>query len=187
MPMATKEEQREYQKRWMAERRQAYLKGKYCVRCGSIDNLHVHHKDRALKVHHCVWSWSEERRSAELSKCEILCRDCHIQHHREDGAFKTFLGRTPTNAKLTSDKVIEILELKKINLSNRKIGIILNIPRQTVDDVISGKSWSWVSKMMAGGLEARRSTVNGEDVGATPTLPASLQISSERGELCETT
>lgn len=77
MPMATNEEQREYQRKWMAKRRADWLRGKCCVKCCSTENLQVDHVDPSTKIDHKVWSWSKERRDAELSKCQVLCRACH--------------------------------------------------------------------------------------------------------------
>lgn len=77
MPMGTKQEQREYQRRWIALRRSAWFAGKCCVWCGSVQKLELDHIDPALKVHHRVWSWSEVRRAAELAKCRPLCGVCH--------------------------------------------------------------------------------------------------------------
>lgn len=50
MPLATKAQQREYQRAWMAARRAAFFVGKACVRCGSSDDLHIHHRDRKRKA-----------------------------------------------------------------------------------------------------------------------------------------
>jgi hypothetical protein len=144
MPMATKEEQRRYQREWVARHRQEYLKDKFCVRCGSKEELRVHHKDRNLKVSHSIWSWSEIRRKTELAKCEILCQTCHVEHHRQDGAYQGGKGKIPTNAKLNSTIVKEIRNLSLSGSSNRDIARLLIIPRQTVDDVISRRSWKMV-------------------------------------------
>lgn len=75
------ERQREYQRTWQARRRAAWLEGQSCVRCGASEDLHVHHRDPEQKVSHTVWSWREDRRLAELAKCEVLCRSCHEEHH----------------------------------------------------------------------------------------------------------
>jgi hypothetical protein len=75
--MATKEAQREYQRKWMAARRANWFRDKCCVRCGSKTNLEIDHIDPLTKVSHYVWSWAEERRNAELAKCQVLCRPCH--------------------------------------------------------------------------------------------------------------
>lgn len=84
MPYRDPEAQREYQRRWMAERRAAALEGKTCARCGDADGpFDFHHVDPAEKLTHNVWSWSAKRREAELAKCVVLCRDCHVDHHGE--------------------------------------------------------------------------------------------------------
>ena len=84
MPRPTREMQREYQRQWIAKRRQEWMVDKACVRCGSCEDLHVHHRDPAEKVAHSVWSWSAARREAELAKCEVLCRPCHEEHHASE-------------------------------------------------------------------------------------------------------
>jgi hypothetical protein len=77
MPMATKEAQREYQRLWMAARRAEWFMEKWCVQCGSIDDLELDHIDPVKKVSHNVWSWTKARQEVELAKCQVLCHDCH--------------------------------------------------------------------------------------------------------------
>lgn len=77
MPMATKEAQREYAREWVARRRAEFFADKRCVRCGSTDNLTLDHIDPRLKISHNIWSWSAERRTAEIAKCQVLCVSCH--------------------------------------------------------------------------------------------------------------
>lgn len=72
------EKQREYQRKWRASRRQSWLEANGpCIQCGALDNLEVDHVDKTQKISHKIWSWSEERRNEELSKCQVLCRVCH--------------------------------------------------------------------------------------------------------------
>lgn len=86
MPCRTREEQRAYQRAWLARRRKAWLEANGpCARCGSRENLEVDHIDRTQKVSHHIWSWSAVRRDAELAKCQVLCQSCHIQKGREVG------------------------------------------------------------------------------------------------------
>jgi hypothetical protein len=61
MPMATREEQRAYQREWYARRRAEYLTGMICVDCHSPDDLELDHRDPATKVSHNIWSWRHER------------------------------------------------------------------------------------------------------------------------------
>lgn len=79
MPYANPEKQRQYQREWMAARRAEYLSGKSCVKCGSTNDLQIDHLDPKKKITHRVWSWSKEKRDAELAKCQVLCKP----HHRE--------------------------------------------------------------------------------------------------------
>lgn len=83
MPMATSEEQREYQRRWIAKRRQEWIDANGpCAWCGSEENLEVDHADRTTKKIpvRALWSMSpaNPRRIAELAKCQVLCHPCHV-------------------------------------------------------------------------------------------------------------
>ena len=73
MPYKDPEKQREYQRQWMADRRAEWFSGKSCVDCGSTEALELDHVDPSIKIDHKVWSWSLERREAELAKCEARC------------------------------------------------------------------------------------------------------------------
>lgn len=80
MGYTNREEQRAYQREWLRRRREAWLKENGpCAKCGGKDFLEVHHNDPAEKISHNVWSWSQARRERELSKCTVLCYDCHIK------------------------------------------------------------------------------------------------------------
>ena len=84
MPYADREAQRKYQAEWMARRRAAFFADKKCATCGAKERLHLHHLDKTKKVSHRIWSWAEERRAKEISKCEVLCERCHQEHHAEE-------------------------------------------------------------------------------------------------------
>jgi hypothetical protein len=83
----TPEAKRAYQREWLRKRRDAWFKDKTCAACGSADDLHLHHRDPAQKVQHRVWSWREDRRLAELAKCDVLCGPCHRAHHQRLDSF----------------------------------------------------------------------------------------------------
>lgn len=74
------EKQREYQRLWIAKRRSDFFSEKRCAVwwCGSTTNLELDHIDPKKKVSHNIWSWTKERREAEISKCQILCEPCHM-------------------------------------------------------------------------------------------------------------
>lgn len=82
MPYSDADKQKEYQKNWMAQRRNDFMSGKSCVKCGGTNKLEIHHRDKETKVSHNIWSWSDKRRNAELAKCDVLCQSCHHEHHK---------------------------------------------------------------------------------------------------------
>jgi 5-methylcytosine-specific restriction endonuclease McrA len=74
-----------YQQEWLQKRRDAWLKlNGPCKNCGSSENLEVDHIDRTKKVTHRVWSWAKKRQVRELSKCQVLCKPCHIEKTAKD-------------------------------------------------------------------------------------------------------
>jgi hypothetical protein len=90
MPMATKELQREYTRKWVAARRAAFFKDKSCVKCGSIERLELDHidpKQKRRKSDHALWSWTEHKRNEEIAKCQVLCHKCHLEKTKTDGVY----------------------------------------------------------------------------------------------------
>lgn len=81
MPYADPQTRRDYAREWHARRRAAFFADKACVDCGETEDLQLDHKDPAEKVHHNIWSWSQERRDAEIAKCDVRCGDCHRERH----------------------------------------------------------------------------------------------------------
>lgn len=72
---------KEYKNRIRFNRRSDWIsKNSPCKVCGSEDLLEVDHIKPALKkiVITDIWMRKESVRSAELSKCQVLCRTCHI-------------------------------------------------------------------------------------------------------------
>src|SRR5216117_3200210 len=77
-------------KRYHERRKEAIesLGGK-CIKCGSVENLEIDHIDPKTKSFNFskIWSFSPEKYSKELEKCQILCKDCHMKKSREKGSF----------------------------------------------------------------------------------------------------
>lgn len=86
MGYADPEKQKAYQLRYVRERREHYLKvmGNICCKCGTTENLEVDHVEPNKKIDHRIWSWSHKRIQDELTKCQLLCRDCHIAKSVEE-------------------------------------------------------------------------------------------------------
>ncbi|AEJ94398.1 hypothetical protein ALICE_148 [Mycobacterium phage Alice] len=88
MAFATREEHNEYHRAYKAARRAEWFADKSCVMCGVTEELQADHidpegKSPHIKVSHNVWSWSEEKRDAELEKCQVLCDPCHKEKTAE--------------------------------------------------------------------------------------------------------
>lgn len=83
MPYKNRAAQREYQRRWVARRRDIFFGPRKCAWCSSRERLELHHLDASKKENHAIWSWGEKRREAEIAKCIVLCRPCHQRAHSE--------------------------------------------------------------------------------------------------------
>ena len=83
-----KETQKAFQKNWIAKRRADFFKDKLCVQCGSNENLELDHIDPKEKSSHKIWSWSAARRDAEIAKCQVLCKACHLEKTLKDRAIR---------------------------------------------------------------------------------------------------
>lgn len=62
--------------------------GGSCARCGADESLEFDHidpssKHPALKTTGAMWGWKPERIREELSKCQLLCKPCHIKKSSE--------------------------------------------------------------------------------------------------------
>ena len=81
--------QREYQLARYHRRRAAAVAqlGGRCVRCGSTDDLDFDHVDPGTKrftIAARLVSVTENVLQAELAKCQLLCRSCHVEKTRAE-------------------------------------------------------------------------------------------------------
>ena len=81
------EKKRAYQRQYLQRRRSEWIEAHGpCVDCGSGVDLEIDHDDRTQKVASVgsMWSRRREIREAELAKCVVRCRPCHlIKSNRE--------------------------------------------------------------------------------------------------------
>lgn len=143
MPYKDPDRQRKYQANWFQKRLQlrlAWLSDNGpCVDCGSWENLEIDHVDNSTKVGHCIWTWSEARRDAELAKCEPRCRQCH--------QLKTIRCKENPAQVLTEDDVRTIRRIRaETGFGHIRIARIMQLEshRKAVRNVITGKSWGHV-------------------------------------------
>lgn len=143
MSYKDRSKQREYQRRWKAERRRAWLADKACIDCGTSDDLQIDHVDASKKVDHRVWSWARERRESELDKCVVRCSD----HHKEktlrerEHAF----GSRVSASKLTDEMVREIRTKHLEGSTKRGLAREYEIDEKAVRMLISRQTWRHVT------------------------------------------
>jgi 5-methylcytosine-specific restriction endonuclease McrA len=145
MPYKNKAAQSAYQLAWMKRRRDAWISANGpCLDCSSTDRLEVDHVDAKSKVSHRVWSWSDARRSTELAKCVVRCRDCHVAKTLRNGEYgaKRHSERHP-NTRLTLEQVREIKRLRAEGEIYRVIANQFSIGVTTAKYIVAGKYWKY--------------------------------------------
>lgn len=144
MPYKDPEKQREYQRLWLAQRREAFFSDKSCVDCGRKEDLEIDHVDPKLKINHRVWSWSRQRRETELAKCVVRCVGCHQQKtttHRESGFLP---GSAHPLAALTEDQVHSIREQVGWGASQADMARLFKVQKMTISRIVNRHTWKHV-------------------------------------------
>ncbi len=144
MPYADKRQQRDYQREWIAKRRASYFEGKVCALCASPHPTVLDHIDPFQKVSHRIWSWSQERREAELAKCQPLCVDCHKEKTNHDGSRVYVAGEWNPASKLTEADVREIRALSTQGWTREDLARRFGVNHSTVSHVVSGETWAYL-------------------------------------------
>ena len=140
MPIADPEARRKYQREWYAKRRADYLADKCCVRCGATVDLRLDHIDPKTKVSHSIWSWSQERRDAEIAKCQVLCEPCHKK--------KTVQGQEHAHGEMNGHSRFvseQVLEMRRLfatgSYTLQEVASRFDTTRSTVHSIVSGRRW----------------------------------------------
>lgn len=136
MPMRTKEEQRKYQREWLIQRRQEWIEqnGGKCVKCQSTDSLQIDHinADQKQRNISTLWSMSPTNpvRVNELSKCQILCRNCHLSKTIDN---KEHARGYKVGKKMTDDQMREALSLYESGkFTYKELGAMYGVHKDTI-------------------------------------------------------
>lgn len=119
---------------WIAKRKASYLTDKVCSVCESTNKLQIDHIDPTTKISHNIWSWSQERREAELVKCQILCKLCHDKKSQYEHA----IGERAGAAKLSNSEVDEIRLLFKQGTPTLVIAKLFSVHIRTIQKLVYG-------------------------------------------------
>ena len=133
--MATLEEQRKYQREWLAKRRADWFaENGPCVDCGSWNELELDHVKPSQKVEHRIWSWKQSRRDAELAKCVVRCCPCHLAKSVTESP----KGEDRSNSRLTWAQVDDI---RNSALTHNQVAMKYHVSRSLIQKIRSGKRW----------------------------------------------
>lgn len=136
---ARKEYLKNYQRNWVAKRRADFFVDKFCLWCGSTEKLELDHIDPSTKIANAIWSWSEPRRLAEISKCQILCHNCHLKKTILNGDTSKF-GEDHANCRFSNAEVLEMKRLRSEGLTYAQIGNVFHTSKQSVWDIVVGRT-----------------------------------------------
>jgi len=141
MPYKNKEQQREYQRNWIAARKSKWFaENGPCKNCESWEDLELDHIDPSNKTTHNIWSWSKVRFETEVAKCQVLCKDCHKEKtiaNKEFGICK--FGDNHPLIKLTDKQILDIRNLyQEGGITHKQIAEKYNVGRSTITEIING-------------------------------------------------
>lgn len=126
----------------------AMLGGK-CVMCGSSSRLDFDHIDPVTKLSDLGLLLTRARSVwiAELKKCQLLCRPCHIKKTRICGEIGNH-GSSNGQSKLDETKVRDVLARLLNGESGASIAKLYSVSGVTISLIKRGKSWAHVSRLI---------------------------------------
>lgn len=94
-----------------------------------------------------------------VSNLEWVTRN-ENQKHRFDKLHHSHFGEKNTQAKLTKEKVLDIIKLKKLGLDLGSLSTMFSISKPTICDIMAGRSWAHVT-----GISPKRNIKRMEALG----------------------
>lgn len=118
------EEQKEYHRNYYHSKRRPELLalvGDSCKNCGKVDNLEFDHVEPELKSFsiNSNMTASNEEVLEELKKCQLLCKDCHLQKTTEEQLSRGYTHGTLYGWMKVHCKCHECLEARNLWYAER--------------------------------------------------------------------
>jgi hypothetical protein len=139
------EAKRIYQREWVKRRRADWItQNGPCARCGSSDELNVDHIDPTTKLMNpqAVWGLTAHKRLAELAKCQVLCRDCHVAKSKADGSHA--IGEGGGSTRLREADIAVIRTRFAAGETMTCIAESFGVHKATIFKVIHRRTWKQV-------------------------------------------
>jgi hypothetical protein len=108
-----------YHREWIARRRAEFFGDKACIDCGSTKQLELDRRDTAEAVNHRLWSWSADRRDAELAKYEVRCSSCRRRRLAAEQMRQGTRGRYEKGCRCDACKAAKARRNKKYRENHR--------------------------------------------------------------------
>jgi len=144
--MKDRDYHRAYSQQYYHTRRNNIIQdlGGRCVRCGSSENLEIDHCDPTKKHFNIgdLLNHSKEEVERELTKCQLLCHNCHRKKSNEElqirnsGSGNPNFGNTGSNSIFS--KPTKCIETGKIFPSATAAAMEMNLNKSSVERVCKG-------------------------------------------------
>ena len=122
--------------------------GNKCAVCGISEGLTFDHIDplkKSFNISHLL-NRSKEDTDLELTKCQLLCRKCHIEKNRVDGSRtkNSVKGSRVGSAVLDEAKVRIIRKMLEEGEKGNKIARMFKVNKATIYFIRKGVTWKHV-------------------------------------------
>jgi hypothetical protein len=147
MPYKDREKQLAFQNHFMRKRRDEYLRANGPCECGATESLTLLKRKAGSNASSHVWSLTEKRRAAALSRYLVCCRPC-AKKERSARLRERYLGKPGTAGALHLNHS-DVWAIRGRLLGKetiREISRAYGLNHRTICDIKVGKIWRWLEQ-----------------------------------------
>lgn len=122
--------------------------GEVCTLCGSDSQLQIDHIDPQTKSFDLLKRWGTNWNiiTSELDKCQLLCRDCHVEKTKSDGSgrqLSTYARGDKINTSKFSQMDIDSIreKYKPFVYSYSMLAKEYGVSRSSIVHVVKNRTW----------------------------------------------